>query len=164
MQAALDGDTLTARRTAAASALAADYLGRKDARNLLIVGTGQISLAVAAAQCTLRSYTSVWIWGRRSDKAAVFVDQRARASLAGDLAQPPEAGRITPEHIRADLVELCQGAHRGRNDKTDRTAFKSAGTALHDLAARRFTIWRRPLWPAITPFRDKALKAPARYR
>ncbi len=208
MQAALDGDALTARRTAAASALAADYLARKDARNLLIVGTGQLSLAVAAAHCTVRSYTSLSIWGRNSDKAAavaealrtqglpahaardleaacrmadvistvtastrpiirgawlnpgshldligafkgdmresddqaitqaeVFVDQRAGASLAGDLAQPLEAGRITPEHIRADLAELCQGAHRGRNDKSARTVFKSAGMALQDLAA-----------------------------
>ena len=68
-------------------------------------------------------------------QAEVFVDQRAGASLAGDLAQPLEAGRIKPEHIRADLAELCQGAHRGRNEKCARTVFKSAGMALQDLAA-----------------------------
>lgn len=208
MQAALDGDALTARRTAAASALAADYLARKDARNLLIVGTGQLSLAVAAAHCAVRSYASVAIWGRSGDKAEavaqvlrsqglpaqsvddleatcraadvistvtastrpiihgdwlspgshldligafkgdmresddqaitqaeVFVDQRAGASLAGDLAQPLAAGRMTPEHIRADLAELCQGAHPGRDDENARTVFKSAGMALQDLAA-----------------------------
>jgi alanine dehydrogenase len=208
MQAALDGDTLTARRTAAASALAADFLARKDARNLVIVGTGQLSLAVAAAHCAVRSYTSVSIWGRSSDKASavaealrtqglpaqavddlevacraadvistvtastrpiiygewlkpgshldligafkgdmresddqaimqaeVFVDLRAGASLAGDLAQPLKVGRISPDHIRADLAELCQGAHPGRSNKNARTVFKSAGMALQDLAA-----------------------------
>ncbi|WP_323771934.1 ornithine cyclodeaminase family protein [Antarctobacter sp.] len=207
MQAALDGDVLTARRTAAASALAADFLARKDARNLLIVGTGQLSLAVAAAHCAVRSYTSVSIWGRSGEKAVavaealrtqglpaqaardlgaacraadvistvtastrpiihgewlkpgshldligafkgdmresddraitqaeVFVDLRAGASLAGDLAQPLDAGRIKPDHIRADLAELCQGAHPGRKDDSARTVFKSAGMALQDLA------------------------------
>lgn len=208
MQAALDGDALTARRTAAASALAADVLARKDARNLLVVGTGQLSLAVAAAHSAVRSYTSVSIWGRNSDKAAavaaalrnqglpaqpasdletacraadvistvtastrpiihgewlkagshldligafkgdmresddqaimqaeVFVDLRAGASLAGDLAAPLEAGQITADHIRADLAELCRGDHKGRSDDTARTVFKSAGMALQDLAA-----------------------------
>jgi alanine dehydrogenase len=208
MQAALDGDTLTARRTAAASALAADLLARKDARDLLLVGTGQLSLAVAAAHRAVRGYTSVSIWGRSGDKAAaiasalgeqglparavddletacraadvistvtastrpiiqggwlkpgshldligafkgdmresddqaiqqaeVFVDLRAGASLAGDLSQPLEAGQITPEHIRADLAELCQGTHAGRSDDSARTVFKSAGMALQDLAA-----------------------------
>lgn len=208
MQAALDGDALTARRTAAASALAADFLARKDARHLLIVGTGQLSLAVAAAHCAVRSYTTVSIWGRSREKAEavaealcaqglpaqaardlevacraadvistvtastgpiiqghwlkpgshldligafkgdmresddqaitqaeLFVDLRAGASLAGDLAQPLDAGQITPGHIRADLAELCQRAHPGRRDDTARTVFKSAGMALQDLAA-----------------------------
>lgn len=38
--AAIEGDALTARRTAAASALAADYLARHDARVLTVAGTG----------------------------------------------------------------------------------------------------------------------------
>jgi alanine dehydrogenase len=46
-----------------------------------------------------------------------------------------QAGQITPEHIRADLAELCQGAHPGRSDDSTRTVFKSAGMALQDLAA-----------------------------
>ena len=68
-------------------------------------------------------------------QAEVFVDLRAGASLAGDLLQPLEAGQITPEHIRADLAELCQGTHAGRSDDGARTVFKSAGMALQDLAA-----------------------------
>ena len=68
-------------------------------------------------------------------QAELFVDLRAGASLAGDLAQPLDAGQITPGHIRADLAELCQRAHPGRRDDTARTVFKSAGMALQDLAA-----------------------------
>ena len=41
--AAIDGDALTVRRTAAVSALAARHLARSDARRLLVVGTGQLA-------------------------------------------------------------------------------------------------------------------------
>jgi alanine dehydrogenase len=208
MKAALDGDALTARRTAAASALAADYLARRDAKRLLVVGTGQLAAAVAQAHAAVRLYEAITIWGRSLDRAAkvarelaqmglpatasddleaacraadvvstvtastrplvqgawlkpgchldligafksdmresddqaimqaeLFVDLRAGASLAGDLAQPLDARQITPGHIRADLTELCRRAHPGRRDDIARTVFKSAGMALQDLAA-----------------------------
>src|SRR4028119_123723 len=38
----IDGDEITARRTAAASALAASFLARPDARRLLVVGAGRV--------------------------------------------------------------------------------------------------------------------------
>jgi ornithine cyclodeaminase len=208
MQAALDGDALTARRTAAASALAADHLARKNASRLLVAGTGQLAASVAAAHCAVRPYRSVTIWGRDPAKAAavaealgavginaeaaadleaacrsadvistitaatspiihgawlrpgthldligafkgdmresddqaiaqaqVFVDRRDGASLAGDLAQPLADGVITPDHLLADLAELCRGDHPGRQTDDARTVFKSAGMALQDLAA-----------------------------
>src|SRR5512133_2756310 len=39
----MDGDEVTARRTAAASALAASWLARADARRLLVVGAGRVA-------------------------------------------------------------------------------------------------------------------------
>ncbi|MEO7031663.1 MAG: ornithine cyclodeaminase family protein, partial [Herbaspirillum sp.] len=39
----LDGEQLTLRRTAAASALASSYLSRADSKTLLVVGTGQLA-------------------------------------------------------------------------------------------------------------------------
>lgn len=39
----LDGNTITTRRTVAALALAADYLARKDARRLLVLGAGRVA-------------------------------------------------------------------------------------------------------------------------
>jgi ornithine cyclodeaminase len=41
-----DGDELTARRTAGASALAARHLARRDARHLVIAGAGRVAHAV----------------------------------------------------------------------------------------------------------------------
>ncbi len=45
----IDGDQITARRTAAASALAASWLARADARHLLVVGAGQVARLLPAA-------------------------------------------------------------------------------------------------------------------
>jgi ornithine cyclodeaminase len=39
----IDGNEITSRRTAAASALAARYLARDDADSLLVVGTGRVA-------------------------------------------------------------------------------------------------------------------------
>lgn len=97
--AALDGDAITARRTAAASALAADYLARKDAERLLIVGTGQLALSVAAAHGAVRPYRDVLIWGRSTDKAAQIA---ARLRDEGLPAQVTEA--LEPACRTADVI------------------------------------------------------------
>lgn len=70
--ATLDGSALTVRRTAAVSALAADYLARNDAAILLVAGTGQLAPALVQAHATMRPIREVRIWGRTPDKAAAL--------------------------------------------------------------------------------------------
>jgi ornithine cyclodeaminase/alanine dehydrogenase-like protein (mu-crystallin family) len=50
----MDGEAITLRRTAAASALAAQHLARADARSLLLVGTGRLAGWMARAHVALR--------------------------------------------------------------------------------------------------------------
>ncbi len=92
MRATLDGGELTARRTAAASALAARYLARKDARRLLIAGTGRMSRNLARAHAAVRPIREIRVWGRNPDKAAALArDLSAEgfdAAAAADLAAP----------------------------------------------------------------------------
>ena len=76
----IDGGELTSRRTAAASALAASYLAREDASRLLIVGSGQLALNMAAAHASVRPIRHVDVWGRRPDRAAAVAEQ-VRAML-----------------------------------------------------------------------------------
>ena len=64
-----DGGGLTARRTAAASALAARHLARADASNLLVVGTGRLSVNLVEAHSRVRPIRQVSIWGRDREKA-----------------------------------------------------------------------------------------------
>ena len=210
LAAALDGDELTVRRTAAASALAARYLARPDTDRLLVVGTGQLAPAVALAHAHGRELRAVEVWGRNARRArdvarvlasaglpatatedldaavpraglvccvtgatepliagrllqpgthldlvgsfrpdmresdddavrraAVFVDTRAGARRAGDLARPLAAGVIGESEILADLADLVAGRHGGRAAPDQITLFKCAGFALADLVAAR---------------------------
>lgn len=86
----LNGDELTARRTAAASALAARYLARKDAATILVVGTGRVADNLARVHAAERPGARLAIWGRNADKAGALVaqlrDEGIAASVATDLA------------------------------------------------------------------------------
>lgn len=212
---ACDGNELTTRRTAAASAVAAKRLARADATKLLVVGTGALSPMTAQAHAAVRRYESIEVWGRSDSKAAavvegltkiglpatvsadldasvaqadtiscvtgtteplvkgallepgthvdligaftydmresddevitradVWVDTRADGVLAGDLAQPIAAGLFSADDIRGDLAELIAGTSPGRTAADQITVFKSAGTALEDLAAAKLAFGR----------------------
>jgi ornithine cyclodeaminase len=85
----IDGAELTARRTAASSALAARFLARADARTLLVCGTGRLSLNLIEAHCSQRPIDRVLVWGRTADRAAETVRLAGRlhphVSVAPDL-------------------------------------------------------------------------------
>ncbi len=68
-QAVLDAGELTARRTAAASALASRYLSRPNSSTLLMVGTGRLSQYLPLAHAQVRPIQRVLVWGRSPDKA-----------------------------------------------------------------------------------------------
>lgn len=100
--AVLDGGELTARRTAAASALAARYLARDDASHMLVAGTGRLSVNLVAAHSAVRPIRAVSVWGRDAAKAAATVRELAdlgiKAEAANDLE---EAAR------RADIISCA---------------------------------------------------------
>lgn len=65
----MDAPALTARRTAAASALAASYLARPDCERLLMVGTGALASHLIEAHASVRPIVNVLVWGRDHEKA-----------------------------------------------------------------------------------------------
>ena len=67
--AVIDGTELTLRRTACASALAADYLVNKNVDTLLMIGTGNLAPHMIKAHCVVRNYSRILIWGRNEEKA-----------------------------------------------------------------------------------------------
>ncbi|MBK9136047.1 MAG: ornithine cyclodeaminase family protein [Betaproteobacteria bacterium] len=91
----MDGDTITARRTAAASALAASYLARQDARHLLVVGAGRVAALLPEAYAAVRPIDRVSVWARRPEAATALArrwrrqgfDARAVTSLEQAAAE-----------------------------------------------------------------------------
>lgn len=86
----LDGNEITSRRTAAASALAASYLAPEQASSLLVVGAGRVGSLVPEAFRAVRPIERVTVWDRNDAAAATLVErlraQGIAASAAGDLA------------------------------------------------------------------------------
>lgn len=95
----MDGATLTRRRTAAASVLAASYLARPDSRCLLLIGTGAMIPALIEAYTSTFPIESILIWGRDPDNA------RAAARHARSGRYCAEAVTdISSALARADIV------------------------------------------------------------
>jgi ornithine cyclodeaminase len=100
VQAAIDADELTTRRTAATSALASRFLSREDSRCLLLVGAGRLAADVAAAHAQVRPIERILVWARRPEAAA------ARAlEIAALLEIQVEAIGSLPDGVaQADIV------------------------------------------------------------
>lgn len=88
-KAVIDGVALTLRRTASASALAAGYLARKDARHLLMVGAGSLAPHLIRAHASVRHYTRIEIWNRNRAGAEALAarlgDLKASIAVVDDL-------------------------------------------------------------------------------
>lgn len=204
----MDGGEITRRRTAAASALAADYLARKDAEVMTLVGAGALGPHFVHAHAAVRPIRKVFIYTRsiakgealaaelahhgleahsvtdlehavrQSDivscvttstapivkgtwlkpgahvdlagafkptmretdaevvaRSSVYVDTRDGAlAEAGDLLQARDEGKFDFANVKGDLFDLCRGKAKGRASDSEITLFKSAGTAIEDLA------------------------------
>jgi ornithine cyclodeaminase len=98
----LDGEALTLRRTAAASALAARYLAREDAQNLLVIGAGRLAPYLACAHHALRpALRRVFIWARDPTKA------QTAAQWLRDLGLPAQAAEDLEATAREAHIISC---------------------------------------------------------
>jgi ornithine cyclodeaminase/alanine dehydrogenase-like protein (mu-crystallin family) len=86
-RALIDGEALTLRRTAAASALAAQWLARPDAQRLLVVGAGRLAPWMAQAHVALRpDLTHVDVWARNADAAEEVVETLREEGIDAEVA------------------------------------------------------------------------------
>lgn len=103
--AVIDGEALTLRRTAAASLLAARHLARRDAENVLIVGTGRLAPYMARAHCHARKVTRLRVWGRNG------VGAQTLAQMLRDEGLPAQAVDDLERAVReADIVSCATTA------------------------------------------------------
>ena len=71
----MDAPMLTAKRTACASALASDFLSRKNSTSLLMIGTGVLAPHLIRAHASVRPIKEVFIWGRNFAKAKALAKE-----------------------------------------------------------------------------------------
>jgi ornithine cyclodeaminase/alanine dehydrogenase-like protein (mu-crystallin family) len=109
----MDGNEITARRTAAASALAAAYLSRADAAHLLVVGAGRVARLLPEVYRAVRPITRVTVWARMRERsealAAVLRDEGHHAVAADDL-QSAVRGADIVTCATPSAAPLIQGA------------------------------------------------------
>ena len=144
----LDGEELTARRTAGASAYAASRLARRDARALVVLGAGRIGRALVDAHLSIRPLERVSIWSRTAAHAEATAAACARAGIpaqpctdlegavaAADIVScatlstvPLVLGRWLKRGVHLDLV----GAFRKDMRETDAEALQRADVIAVD--------------------------------
>lgn len=138
----VDGTALTLWRTAATSALAADYLARTDASRLVMVGAGALAPKLIAAHACVRPIRHVAVWARRPEQAGALARKlaggRFRIAATDDLegavrdadivstatlsSEPLVRGDWLKDGAHLDLV----GAFRPTMRETDDTAITRA--------------------------------------
>lgn len=92
VKATMDAPALTAKRTAAASALASQFISRPDSKRLLMVGTGTLSPQLIQAHCAVRPITEILVWGRDAAKAQAVVDSLSLSNTKISICEDLESG------------------------------------------------------------------------
>ena len=100
--AVLDGTELTRWRTAAASALAADYLAPREVGEHLLVGAGNVAAALPHCYAAVRDVALTRVWARDAGRAAALVERLRGEGLAAEVA-PDLRGAVR----RADVVSAA---------------------------------------------------------
>lgn len=163
----IDGEAITLRRTAAASALASLYLSRPDSRTLLAVGPGRLARYMVAAHCAVRPIERVLVWGRDRGRADALAEMlrvqgttaESCATLAEGLAradivtcattsrEPLVRGAAVKPGTHVDLVGAFTAEMRESDDElveraevfvdTFAAGLKEAGDLVQPIAAGR---------------------------
>ena len=89
--AAIDGQALTAWRTACASALAARYLAREDASHLVMIGAGTLAPHLIRAHMSVRPIAKVTLWNRTRSRAVQTAFALAASGIEVDVDDDLEA-------------------------------------------------------------------------
>jgi ornithine cyclodeaminase len=100
----MDGAMLTLRKTAANSAAAADWLARKDATTLCMVGAGALAPHLVEAHCAVRPIKRV-LWWNRSRATLDRAMDSVRALLPHVTLEP--APDLAAAIGRADIVSTA---------------------------------------------------------
>ena len=136
-----DGDEITARRTAGASAFAARALARRDARHLVMVGAGRQARGLIDAHSHVRPIERVSLWSRTPEHADAAAREMAAAGLPVTAVRDLEGAVRTADIVSCATLStapLVLGAWLAPGVHVDLVgAFHAAMRETDDAAMRR---------------------------
>jgi len=98
----LEGASLTAIRTGAASGAATDSLARPNSRIAAIIGAGVQGRTQLEAVCTVREIQTVWVYDPSPERIAAFIEEMAgKAPIPADLCWAENPTQAVAE---ADII------------------------------------------------------------
>lgn len=150
LKAILEAKTLTNKRTAAASALASQFLSREESSKLLMIGTGSLAPDLIRAHSSIRPIQTIWVYGRSVTKAEkmaddlkyegfdiqpihtleTFIKEADIISCATTSASPLFSGNLLRPGQHLDLV----GSYRPHMREVDDTAIIKSNIYLDNYA------------------------------
>lgn len=149
VKAILEAKSLTAKRTAATSALASSYLSREDSSSLLMIGTGALSSNLIQAHASVRPIKNVYVWGRNKEKAEAVCNELSKEDFeinpVGSIKEIIEKVDIiscatlskTPlvlgEYLKAGQYVDLVGAYKKDMREADDMAIKKASVFVDTL-------------------------------
>jgi ornithine cyclodeaminase len=106
----LEGATLTALRTGAASGAATDLLSRPDSRVVAVFGAGAQARTQLEAVCAIRPIETAWVYSRTAARAEALA-----AELAGQRGIPSDV-RVarSAQEVLADADIVCTATTSGQ--------------------------------------------------
>ena len=146
----MDGDAITAARTAAGSRLATRLLAREDAAVLAVIGTGVQGDAHLRALRREREWSEVRVWGRREERARALAERHGAVAAASARQALAGAGVVCVATAATEPVVprewLAPGAH------VNSVGFTTHGRELDPALARDALV--------VVESRDSALAPP----
>jgi ornithine cyclodeaminase len=112
-QALIDGPRLTQWRTACASALAATWLAREDAAQLLVIGAGAMAPFLARALAAVRPIRRIAIWNRTRANAARMAEQLGDEDYNAEVVDDLDAAMAAADIVSCATISgqpLVKGA------------------------------------------------------
>lgn len=101
----IDGAALTVRRTSCASALAASYLAREDASEMLMIGAGALAPHLIRAHASVRPISKVTIWNRNEGHAdKVVADLKDLRDAGMEIQRTSDLATAVPA---ADVISCA---------------------------------------------------------
>ena len=100
----LEGNELTSRRTAAASALASVYLSKIDASRLLMIGSGRMARNLIAAHKSVRSIQHISVYNHHIEGAKKLVNELRAQGLEASVCSQDMLADTTS---KADIISCA---------------------------------------------------------